>query len=91
MHTLQQPLFSEQHRKHKARAKTSGQLTQPYCCLVLPAGGLVLTCASGHIFYGTAKPLGGYSNWKLLTTLPAAVTSMCSTDPKVAPVAIQRC
>lgn len=38
-----------------------------------------MSCASGHILHGTAKPLGVFSNWKLLATLPAAVNCMCST------------
>jgi hypothetical protein len=53
-------------------------------------GGLVLACSSGHVLHGTCKPLGGYSNWKVLATLPAAVSCMCSTDAAVAPVSVQR-
>lgn len=53
-------------------------------------GGLVVSCASGHVFHGIAKPLGGYSSWKLLTVLPAAVNCMCGTHPAAAPVSIQR-
>jgi hypothetical protein len=59
-------------------------------CVCACAGGLVLACASGHVLHGTCKPLGGYSNWKVLATLPAAVSCMCSTDAAVAPVSVQR-
>lgn len=58
-------------------------------CMFVP-GGLVVACATGHVFQGQAVAKGGYSGWRLLCQVPAAVNCLCLTDPSVAPVVISR-
>jgi len=60
-------------------------LTAAVLSRLLPAGGLVLACATGHILFGASLPAGGFGSWRLLTQLPAGVNCMCLTDDVTAP------
>lgn len=58
-------------------------------CMFVP-GGLVVACATGHVFRGQVTSGGGCAGWQLLAEVPAGINCMCLTDESVAPASMSR-